>query len=96
MRLMLLECFPLQCNGEQKDQMIKPEVELIDNFLVVWDSKTGSQLFKKKSQENGSVMLDMLLYSHFVYIIIISVDYLQSLCFVVAYSGCVGKACIII
>lgn len=26
--------------------MIIPEVELIDNFLVVWDSKAGSQLFK--------------------------------------------------
>jgi tRNA-intron endonuclease len=26
--------------------MNKPEVELIDNFLVVWDSKSGSKLFK--------------------------------------------------
>ena len=26
--------------------MIKPEVELIDNFLVVWDFKSGSKLFK--------------------------------------------------
>ena len=26
--------------------MNKHEVELIDNFLVVWDSKSGSQLFK--------------------------------------------------
>jgi tRNA-intron endonuclease len=26
--------------------MVKTKVELIDNFLVVWDSKDGSQLFK--------------------------------------------------
>ena len=46
MRLMRHVCCPLQCSRERKKLMAKTKVELIDNFLVVWDPKKGSELYK--------------------------------------------------
>jgi len=45
MQLMPLVCFPLQ-SSERKKPMVKPQVELIDNFLIVWNPTVGSLLFK--------------------------------------------------
>lgn len=39
-------CYPLQCSRERKNFMAKTKAELIDNFLVVWDPKNGSELYK--------------------------------------------------
>lgn len=39
-------CYLLQCRKERKKLMAKTKVELIDNFLVVWDPKDGSELYK--------------------------------------------------
>lgn len=39
-------CCLLQCSKERKKLMAKTKVELIDNFLVVWNPKDGSELYK--------------------------------------------------
>ena len=46
MLLMLLAFFPSLCKRRKNTMPKKIEVEFIENFLVVWDPKQGSELYK--------------------------------------------------
>src|SRR4030042_3767298 len=47
MQLMQHASYPLSCKRRKKRMPKKIPVEFIENFLIVWDQASGSELYKK-------------------------------------------------